>query len=62
MSLSLSSLWPFTHVKETSSARRRYSLISGSHRSRFATGFFCLLVQPRASQPSHHRSRKQFTT
>ena len=36
--------------------------MNGSHRSRFATGFFWLLSQPRLSQPSHHRSRKQFTT
>ena len=36
--------------------------MSGSHRSRLATGFLALLSHPLASQPSHHRSRKQFTT
>ena len=36
--------------------------MNGSHRSRLATGFFALFTQPRLSQPSHHRSRKQFTT
>ena len=57
-----SSLWPFTQVNRTRWGSDRYASISGSHRSRLATGFFALLSQPRASQPSHHRSRKQFTT
>ena len=36
--------------------------MNGSHRSRLATGFFAVFIQPRCSQPSHQRSRKQFTT
>ena len=60
-SLLASSAWPFTH-RNVTSPRARTASISGSHRSRLATGFFALLSQPRASQPSHHRSRKQFTT
>ena len=36
--------------------------MSGSHRSRLATGLRALVVQPRSSQPCHQRSRKQFTT
>ena len=30
--------------------------------SRFATGFFCELIQPRLIQPFHQLSRKQLTT
>jgi hypothetical protein len=53
--------WPFTHRKVTS-PRVVTASTSGFHRSWLATGFFALFIQPRASQPSHHRSRKQFTT
>ena len=35
---------------------------SGSHRSRLATGLPAELRHPRRCHPSHHRSRKQFTT
>ncbi len=56
-----SPLWPFTQRKSTS-PRSRTSAMNGSHRSRLATGFFWLLSQPRLSQPSHQRSRKQLTT
>jgi hypothetical protein len=44
------------------SPRSRTAVIRGSHRSWFATGFFALFTQPRASQPRHQPSRKQFTT
>ena len=53
--------WPFTH-RNTTSPRLFTSVISGSHRSRLATGFLALFNQPRAIHPSHQRSRKQFTT
>ena len=36
--------------------------MSGSQRSRLATGFFAVFFHPRLSHPSHHRSRKQWTT
>jgi hypothetical protein len=42
--------------------RCRTISISGSHRSRFTTGLFRLLVQSFWSQPSHQRSRKQLMT
>ena len=57
-----SSLWPLTQRKRHPVGSARTASISGSHRSRLATGFLALFIQPRASQPSHHRSRKQLTT
>ena len=36
--------------------------MSGSHRSRLATGLRWLFTQPRRFHPSYQRSRKQFTT
>ncbi len=36
--------------------------MNGSHRSRLATGLRWLFFQSRFNHPSHHRSRKQFTT
>ena len=53
--------WPLVHRKETS-PRSLTAVISGSHRSRLTTGFLALVTQPRASQPFHQPSRKQFTT
>ena len=50
--------WPLTQRKG-SPGRPRYSSISGSHRSRLATGWFWEFFQPRASQPRHQLSRKQ---
>ena len=52
--------WPFTQAKVTS--LERTSSMNGSHRSRLATGSFLEFFHPRAIQPSHHPSRKQFTT
>ena len=57
-----SPLWPFTHRNVTRPGSARTASISGSHRSRLATGFLAELVHPRANHPSHHRSRKQLTT
>jgi hypothetical protein len=53
--------WPFTQLKVTS-PRARTSSMNGSHRSRLATGSFLEFFQSRFSQPSHQRSRKQWTT
>src|SRR3954453_20268922 len=36
--------------------------MSGSHRSRLATGLRLLFFQPRWRHPTYHLSRKQFTT
>ena len=36
--------------------------MSGSHRSRLATGLRWLFTQPRRFHPSYQRSRKQLTT
>src|SRR5829696_4957933 len=44
------------------SSRNRTSATNGSQRSRLTTCFLALVSQPRASQPCHHRSRKQLTT
>src|SRR5262249_16889047 len=55
--------WPFTQRNRTVGPRRSTtSSMSGSQRSRFATGSFFAFRQPRARQPAHQRSRKQFTT
>ncbi len=54
--------WPFTQVNPTRCGSDCTASISGSQRSRLATGFLALLSQPRANHPSHQRSRKQLTT
>jgi hypothetical protein len=44
------------------SPRSRTAVTSGSHKSRFATGFLALFTQPRLSHPRHQPSLKQLTT
>ena len=54
--------WPLTQRKPISPGRLRYKSMSGSHKSRLATGLRWPLSHPLASHACHHLSRKQLTT
>ena len=53
--------WPFTH-RGTPKRPASNASMSGSHRSRLATGLPAAFLQPRSRQPRNQRSRKQLAT